>query len=65
MGSRTFATVAATIFALVSFGHLLRIVCSWPFVFGGCDLPMWVSWVGTFVAGGLSVWGFASVSRGR
>jgi LPXTG-motif cell wall-anchored protein len=27
---------------------------------GSTTIPMWISWVGLLVAGGLSLWGFRS-----
>src|SRR5262249_47692669 len=45
--------VTGVIFAVVALAHLLRIVMGWPVVVGDWAVPMWVSWVGFVVAGGL------------
>jgi hypothetical protein len=57
MTERTFATVAAVIFALVALLHLLRLVMGWSVIIDSWTAPMWVSWVGLVVAGGLSYYG--------
>ena len=53
MEQKTFNTVAGAIFAVVALAHLLRLVLGWPVVVGGWTVPMWVSWIGLVVAGGL------------
>ena len=57
MTEKTFATIAAVIFALVALLHLLRLVMGWSAVIDSWAVPMWVSWVGLVVAGGLSYYG--------
>jgi hypothetical protein len=57
MTEKTFATIAAVIFALVALLHLLRLVMGWSVVVDSWTVPMWVSWVGLVVAGGLSYYG--------
>ncbi len=57
MTEKTFATIAAVIFALVALLHLLRLVMGWSIVIDSWTVPMWVSWVGLVVAGGLSYYG--------
>ena len=57
MTEKTFATIAAVIFALVALLHLLRLVMGWSVVIDSWTVPMWVSWVGLVVAGGLSYYG--------
>ena len=57
MTEKTFATIAAVIFALVALLHLLRLVMGWSAVIDSWTVPMWVSWVGLVVAGGLSYYG--------
>jgi len=48
--------VAATVFAIVTFVHAMRLAMGWPMVLGTVALPMWLSWLGIFVAGSLAVW---------
>ena len=57
MTEKAFATIAAVIFALVALLHLLRLVMGWSIVVDSWTVPMWVSWVGLVVAGGLSYYG--------
>ena len=57
MDQRTFSLVAGAIFALVALLHLLRIYMGWPVVIDGWPVPMWVSWIGLVVTGGLSYFG--------
>jgi hypothetical protein len=57
MTEKMFATIAAVIFALVALLHLLRLVMGWSVVIDSWMVPMWVSWVGLVVAGGLSYYG--------
>ena len=57
MTEKTFATIAAVIFALVALLHLLRLVMGWSVVIDSWTVPMWVSWVGLVVAGGLTYYG--------
>jgi hypothetical protein len=60
---RTFNVVASVIFALVALLHLLRIYMGWPIVIGSWTAPMWVSWIGFVVAGGLSYFGLRLATR--
>jgi hypothetical protein len=54
MNDKLFHLIAGTIFALVSLLHVLRIYMGWSVVVGGWSAPMWVSWIGLVVAGGLA-----------
>lgn len=63
MDQKTFALVAGVIFALVALLHVLRLFMGWPIVIGGWSVPMWLSWVGLVVAGGLSVLGLRLAMR--
>jgi hypothetical protein len=64
MDQKTFSVVAGAIFALVALVHLSRIYMGWPVVIGSWTLPMWVSWIGLVVAGGLSYFGLRLAARG-
>jgi hypothetical protein len=64
MTAKTFAGVAAIIFALVALLHLLRLVLGWSIVIEGWTVPMWLSWIGLVVAGGLSYFGGRLALRG-
>ena len=63
MGTRTYFVVSALIFAVVAILHVLRSLNHWTFQIGSLLLPPWVSWIGMFVAGGLSLWGFRLARR--
>ena len=54
MDQKQFSLVAGAIFAVVAAVHLLRVYMGWPVVIGNWDVPMWLSWIGLIVAGGLS-----------
>ena len=54
MTQRAFNTIAGTIFLLVAILHALRLLFSWHASIGSWIIPMWVSWVGVVLAGGLA-----------
>jgi hypothetical protein len=62
-GSKNIQCGASVIFALVALLHLLRIYIGWPIVIGSWTAPMWVSWIGLVVGGGLSYFGLSLASR--
>jgi len=55
---RTYLQVSGALFGLIGLGHVLRLLRHWPVDFAGYTLPLWASWVGLVVAGGLSIWAF-------
>ena len=63
MDQKTFTIVAGAIFAVVALLHVLRILMGWPAMIGGWTVPMWVSWIGLVVAGGLSYFGLSLAMR--
>ena len=63
MSQKTFTTIASMIFGIVALFHLLRILLGWPAVIGGWTVPMWLSWIGLVVAGGLSYFGINLAMR--
>jgi hypothetical protein len=64
MDQKTFVLLAGVIFALVVL-HLLRIYMGWPAVIGGWAVPMWLSWLGLVVAGGLAYFGLILLRHRR
>jgi hypothetical protein len=64
MDQKTFTLLAGVIFGIVALLHLLRIYMGWPIVIADWTVPMWVSWIGLVVAGGLSYFGL-SLTRHR
>ena len=55
-----YAVVSGAIFGLVAVAHAVRALYGWPVQIGGLDIPVWVSWVSTVIAGGLCAWAFRS-----
>jgi hypothetical protein len=55
--------VAGVVFAVVAVLHLLRIYMNWPVVIADWSVPMWVSWVGLVIAGGLAFFGLRLAAR--
>jgi len=51
---RPFTSLAAIIFAVIAFVHLLRLVYGWAVTIVGADVPTWTSVLGLLVAGGLA-----------
>ena len=52
---KPFTTIAICIFTLVALLHALRLVLGWEITFQGGVVPLWVSWLGVVVAGGLAI----------
>jgi len=42
---------------------VLRIFFGWPAVIGGWTVPMWLSWIGLVVTGGMSYFGISLAMR--
>jgi hypothetical protein len=53
---RTYLQISGTLFGLIALAHLLRLFRHWPIDLAGHMVPLWASWVGVVLAGGLSVW---------
>ncbi len=51
---KPFTTLAIVVFTIVAVLHLLRIFMGWEFVVGGTVIPMWASYLGLIIAGGLA-----------
>ena len=64
MTEKMFATIGTVIFALVALLHLLRLVMGWSIVIESWTVPMWLSWVGLVLAGGLAYFGTRLAVRG-
>jgi len=48
--------VAASVFAVVTLGHLLRFVTQLSILVAGREVPLWVNLLGAVFAGTLSLW---------
>jgi len=55
-----YITVSGAIFGLVAVAHAIRALYDWPVQIGSLGIPVWVSWVGMVIAGGLCAWAFRS-----
>lgn len=53
---RAYLQISSTLFGLIALTHLLRLFRHWPIELAGNTLPLWASWLGLVLAGGLSVW---------
>jgi hypothetical protein len=58
MNQKTFSIVTGVIFAAVALFHLVRIFMGGTVDIGDWSVPMWLSWIGLMVAGGLAFFGF-------
>lgn len=58
LGSRTYFSVAGTVFGIVAVAHLLRLFTGTEIDIAGWTLPLWLSWIGTAVAAYLSYMSF-------
>ena len=63
MDAKTFSLVAGVIFAVVALFHLVRIYMGWPVMIGDWSVPMWLSWIGLIIAGGLAFFGMSLATR--
>jgi hypothetical protein len=53
---RTYLQISGALFGIMAMAHLLRLFRHWPIDFAGQMIPLWVSWVGLLLAGGLCIW---------
>jgi hypothetical protein len=58
MTAKSFALVAAAVFALVAVVQLLRIAMGWTIAFNGTPIPFWPSAIAVVVATLLAIVGF-------
>ena len=61
--SNYYAAVSALIFAVVAFGHLMRIIKRWAVQIGPISVPMSVSWVGFIIPCLIAIWGFMQLGQ--
>ena len=57
MNKKPYLFFTAVIFGIVGVLHLWRASMGIPVVVGEGEFPIWLSWCGAVVAGGLSFWG--------
>ncbi len=58
MGAKSYAGLAAAVFAIVAALHLVRAIMGWEAAIGAHAIPIWASWIATLVAGALAWLGF-------
>ena len=63
MNQRTYFVISGVIFGGVALLHLLRLINHWEVILGPWTMPLWLSWLGLFLAGGLSVWALLAAGR--
>ena len=52
---RPFTTIAVALLALIAIAPLLRLFAGWEVIVSGFTIPVWFSFPGFVVAGGLAV----------
>jgi hypothetical protein len=65
MDQKQFSIAAGVIFAVVALFHFVRIYMGWPVIIGDWAVPIWVSWIGLFIAGGLAFFGLSLAASDR
>ena len=55
---RAYLQISGVLFGIIAVIHLLRLFRHWPVDLAGHPVPLWVSWLGLVLAGGLSIWAF-------
>ena len=58
VNQRTFFLIAGTLLTLVAVLHFVRVIFQAPIILAGWQVPMWLSWIGTLVAGFLGYTSF-------
>ena len=62
---KPFTTIAVVVFTLVSVLHLLRIAMGWEVLIGGVAVPIWASYLGLIISGGLAFMLWRELRPGR
>jgi hypothetical protein len=60
MDAKSYARIAAVVFAIVALLQLARAVSGWEITINGAAVPLWASWLATVVAGALAVAGLTA-----
>jgi hypothetical protein len=53
---RAYLQISGALFGIMAVAHLLRLFRHWPIDFAGQIIPLWASWLGLLLAGGLCIW---------
>ena len=55
--------LSGSIFGLVAFLHLVRLIFGWHTQVGVWTVPFWLSWGGLVGAGALGIWAFLLATK--
>ena len=55
-----YVVVSGVLFGVIAVAQAVRASNQWAVQVNGFDVPVWVSWLATLVAGSLCVWAFRS-----
>jgi hypothetical protein len=55
---KNYVAISGSIFAIVAFAHLLRIIDGWDVIVNGQAVPMTISYMAFVATGLLAVWAF-------
>ena len=53
---RAYLQISGALFGIIALAHLVRLFRHWPIDLAGFLVPIWASWLGLVLAGGLSIW---------
>jgi hypothetical protein len=57
---KNYIAISGSIFAIVAFAHLLRIIDGWEVIVNGQAVPMTISYMAFVATGLLAVWAFSA-----
>ncbi len=63
MTERLYLLISGSVFGLVGFFHLIRIIYQWSVQVGALGIPQWPSLLVIVVASSLSIWAFRIASH--
>ena len=55
---KNYIAISGSIFAIVAFAHLIRIIDEWEVIVNGQAVPMTISYMAFVATGMLAVWAF-------
>jgi len=55
---KNYIAISGSIFAIVAFAHLIRIIDGWEVVVNGQSVPVVVSYLSFVATGALAIWAF-------
>jgi len=62
---KPFTNLAIILFSLIALLHVLRFFGGWEVIIHGVVIPMWASFVGFIIAGGLAVMVWRESQQGK